>query len=159
MIESPKTAFGGVAAEPASRQPWPRVARPVGKRPTCTRFAEMQSKTFPRATRCRLSARKPPLLTGVAVSENLVCGFFSAPQNLVSFNRSRTVSNMNSERNRLNPEITDIAAVRRVVRQVNDGPEGFGLPHQELEVVVLGLARHFGLALDPVAPDTAGQAQ
>ena len=66
---------------------------------------------------------------------------------------------MNSERARLKPEITDIAALRRVAREVNDGPEGYGLSDQELEGVVLGLARHFGLALDQAVPDTAGQTQ
>ncbi|MDP9154648.1 MAG: hypothetical protein M3O74_10400 [Pseudomonadota bacterium] len=66
---------------------------------------------------------------------------------------------MNLERDRLKPEITDIEALRKVIRQVNDGPKGFGLPHQELEVVVLGLAKHFGLALDSAVPNTTGQAQ
>lgn len=55
---------------------------------------------------------------------------------------------MDSAKPRLKPEITDIAALRRLVNQVNNTPGRARVPNEGVERVVFELAKHYGLALD-----------
>jgi hypothetical protein len=55
---------------------------------------------------------------------------------------------MDSAKPRLKPEIADIAALRQLVRSVNDQPGRVRVPDDHVEHVVQELAKYHGLALD-----------
>ncbi|RDU99755.1 hypothetical protein [Trinickia dinghuensis] len=55
---------------------------------------------------------------------------------------------MDSTTPRLRPEIADIAALRQLVRSINDRPGRVRVPDEHVEHVVRELAKYHGLALD-----------
>jgi hypothetical protein len=148
--------FRGAPTPPTDRQSWPRSARPARKRPTGNPIQRNEIEIISSIEECRLSACRQGLLTDITVGESLVRGISHASRNATFFDQSTIGPDMDSVR-RLKPEYNNIAALRRLVDKINNGPDSDGLSEEQVERVALELAMHYGLELNQEVLDTVSR--